>query len=100
MMRRVQPFSLAVLFDPWPLETLYLRRERDLPAAKIVCIDNLWVRERDRQRRVDQAMYQVFQSYGMRAEGVTLPAWRRHARRIYVPRSRPPGQTRAGVSRL
>ena len=46
MMRRVKPFALTVLFDPWPFETLYLQHEQKLPATKVVCIDNLWVRER------------------------------------------------------
>jgi len=73
MMRRVDPFALTVLFDPWPLETLYLRHEQNLPATKVVCIDNLWVRERERQRGAVTELYRVFRRYGMNAEGVTLP---------------------------
>ena len=73
MMRRVNPFSLAVLFDPWPLEALYLQREHQLPQTKVVCVDNRWVRERERQRGADKPLYQVFQQYGMNAEGITLP---------------------------
>jgi hypothetical protein len=61
-----------VLFDPWPLETLYLQHEQELPATKVVCIDNLWVRERERQRGAESPLYQMFQQYGMHAEGVTL----------------------------
>jgi hypothetical protein len=72
MMRRADPFSLAVVFDPWPLETLYLQKEHDLPQTKVVCVDNRWVRERDRQRGADTPMYEVFQRYGIRAEGITL----------------------------
>ncbi len=72
MLRRVQPFGLAVLFDPWPLETLYLQHERELPATKVVCVDNPWVRERERQRGAATELYKVFQGYGIRAEGVTL----------------------------
>lgn len=72
MLRRAQPFALAVLFDPWPLETLYLRHERDLPATKVICIDNLWVQERERQRGATTQLYRAFQDYGIRAEGVTL----------------------------
>jgi hypothetical protein len=73
MMRRVQPFALTVLFDPWPLETLYLQHEHELPPTRVVCVDNLWVKERERQRGASTELYKVFQGYGIRAEGVTLP---------------------------
>jgi hypothetical protein len=72
MMRRADPFALTMLFDPWPLETLYLQHEQPLPATKVVCIDNLWVRERERQRGADTPLYQVFRQYGIDAEGITL----------------------------
>jgi len=73
MMRRVDPFALAVLFDPWPLEALYLQHEHQLPQTKVVCVDNRWVREREKQRGADIPLYRVFQQYGMYAEGITLP---------------------------
>ncbi len=72
MMRRAGPFGLAVLFDPWSLETLYLQHEQELPATKVVCIDNQWVRERERQRGADTELYKVFKGYGINAEGITL----------------------------
>jgi hypothetical protein len=72
MMRRTQPFALTVLFDPWPLEALYLQYEQKLPATKVVCIDNMWVRERERQRGADTELYRVFRRYGINAEGITL----------------------------
>ncbi len=72
MMRRQDPFTMTVLFDPWPLETLYFQHEHNLPQTKVVCIDNRWVRERERQRGVNTAVYQLFQQYGMKAEGITL----------------------------
>lgn len=72
MLRREQPFALTVLFDPWPLETLYLGHEGNLPATKVACIDNRWVRERERQRGAETELYKVFQRYGMQAEGITL----------------------------
>jgi hypothetical protein len=55
------------------LETLYLQREQKLPQTKVVCVDNLWVREREKQRGADTELYQLFRQYGMNAEGVTLP---------------------------
>jgi hypothetical protein len=61
-----------LVFDPWPLETLYFQQEHKLPQTKVVCIDNRWVRERERQRGADIAVYQMFQGYGMNAEGITL----------------------------
>jgi len=73
MMRRADPFALTVLFDPWPLETLYLQHEQSLPPTKVVCIDNLWVRKRERQRGAETELYKVFGRYGMNAEGITLP---------------------------
>jgi hypothetical protein len=72
MLRRAQPFALTLLFDPWPLETLYLQHEHDLPATKVICIDNQWVRERERQRGAETALFKVFQGYGINADGVML----------------------------
>jgi len=72
MMRRADPFRLTILFDPWPLETLYFQYEHNLPATKVVCIDNLWVRQREKQRGAEAELYKVFRHYGMEAEGITL----------------------------
>jgi hypothetical protein len=72
MMRRETTFALTVLFDRWPLETLYLQREQMLPATKVICIDDLWVREREKQRGVDTELFNVFKRYGINAEGLTL----------------------------
>jgi len=52
---------------------LYLQHEKNLPATKVACIDNLWMRERERQRGADTELYRVFRRNGMNAEGVTLP---------------------------
>jgi hypothetical protein len=38
----------------------------------VICIDNLWVRARERQRGSEIELYKVFQRYGMNAEGITL----------------------------
>jgi hypothetical protein len=72
MMRRAAPFALTVLFDPWPLETLYLGNEMQLPPTRVVCIDNLWVSEREKQRGAETELYKVFRRYGINAEGITL----------------------------
>lgn len=72
MMRRANPFALTVLFDPWPLETLYFQHEGMLPATKVVCIDNQWARERERQRGANTELFKVFKGYGIHAEGITL----------------------------
>jgi len=76
MMRRKDPFGLTILFDPWPLETLYLEHESDLPPTKVICIDNQWTRERERQRGNEIELYKVFKSYGINADGITLPKGR------------------------
>lgn len=72
MLRRDDPFALTLLFDPWPLETLYLQREHDLPQTRVLCIDNTWVRERERSRGAQKPLYQVFQDYGLNADAITL----------------------------
>lgn len=72
MMRRAKSLALTVLFDPWPLETLYLQYEEQLPSTKVICIDNLWVREREKQRGAVTELYKTFRRYGINAEGVTL----------------------------
>lgn len=73
MLRRADPFGLAVLFDPWPLETRYLAHEQALPPTKVVCIDNAWVRSREQQRGAVKPLYEVFREYGINASGITLP---------------------------
>jgi hypothetical protein len=73
MMRRWDPFTLAVLFDPWPLEAYYLQRERDLPITKVVCVNNFWVRAREKGRGTTTDVYKVLRQYGIQADGVTLP---------------------------
>ncbi len=72
MMRRQDPFALTVLFDPWPLEAYYLQHEAPFPATRVVCVDNLWVRERERQRGAKTELYKVFRQSGINAEGITL----------------------------
>ncbi len=72
MMRRRDPFALTLLFDPWPLETLYLQHEQNLPPTRVVCIDNRWARAREQSRGAPKPLYQVFQDYGIHAEGVML----------------------------
>jgi hypothetical protein len=73
MMRRQNPYALTLLFDPWPLEAYYLQHERPFPATKVVCVDNVWVRNRESQRGAETPLYKVFRQYGINAEGVTLP---------------------------
>jgi hypothetical protein len=73
MMRRWDPFALTVLFDPWPLEAYYLQHERNLPTTKVVCVNNLWVRAREKQRGGVSDVSRVLRQYGIQADGVTLP---------------------------
>lgn len=74
MMRRADPFNLAVLFDPWPWEAYYLQSEHNLPATRVVCIDNPGIIERERQKGVERAVYQSLVGYGIHAEGITVAA--------------------------
>jgi hypothetical protein len=59
MMRRADPFALTLLFDPWPLEAYYLQHEKHLPATKVVCVDNLWVRAREKARGAAEELYKL-----------------------------------------
>lgn len=72
MMRRADPFALTVLFDPWPLEALYLQHEANLPQTRVVCVDNLWIRAREESRGATKPLFEVFRDYGINASGVTL----------------------------
>lgn len=45
---------------------------KELPRTKVICVDNLWVRERERQRGANSELFKVFRRYGIHAEGVTL----------------------------
>jgi hypothetical protein len=72
MMRRPDPFALTVLLDPWPWEAYYLEHEQQLLTTRVVCVDNTWVTERERQRGATEPQYQVLRRYGVNAEGVTL----------------------------
>ena len=46
MMRKKDPFSQAVLIEPYILEAYYLADEKKLPSTAIYCIDNKHIRER------------------------------------------------------
>jgi len=72
MMRRADPFKLAVLFDPWPWEAYYFQSEHDLPATRVVCIDNPGIRERERLKGVELPVYRLLKGYGILAEGITV----------------------------
>ncbi len=73
MIRRNDPFSLAILFDPFPWETYYLKNEKNLPPTRVICVDNKWIVEREKKMNPDTILYKTFQNYGINAEGVTLP---------------------------
>jgi predicted esterase len=71
MVRKRDPYQTVILFDPYPLETYYLKEERDLPLTKVVCVDTVGLRERNK-KWLDEEVDRLFQCYGMNTETVTL----------------------------
>ena len=71
MMRKMDPFSLAILFDPFPLETYYLKSEKALPKTKIVSVTNSWGINRNRSM-INDNIDDIFQSYGMNIDSIHI----------------------------
>jgi predicted esterase len=46
MLRRRDPYAVTILFEPYILESYYLKQEAALPRTTVVCIDNQHIRTR------------------------------------------------------
>lgn len=71
MLRIHDPYAMAILFEPFLLESYYLKEERTLPKTTVVCIDNQHIRART-QNWLHLGTDEVFQSYGMVTQRITV----------------------------
>lgn len=71
MMRRRDPYACAVLFEPYLLESYYLKDEHPLPDTMVVCIDNRHIRRRTEGWLHVETVRQ-FEAYGMSVRHITV----------------------------
>lgn len=72
MLRIHDPYALTILFEPYVLESYYLKDEPTIPFTAVVCIDNQHIRSRTRDWLYVETD-QVFQSYGLNTQQITAP---------------------------
>lgn len=73
MMRKNDPHAACILFEPYILESYYLKTEAPLPGTIVVCIDNQHIRQRT-WNWIHIETDKVFQSYGMNVQAITVEA--------------------------
>ncbi|MBZ0299787.1 MAG: hypothetical protein K8J31_08610 [Anaerolineae bacterium] len=71
MLRKVDPFAITILFEPYILESYYLRDEAPLPQTAVVCIENQHIRSRT-QNWIHLETDRVFQTYGLVVQQLTV----------------------------
>ena len=71
MMRIRDPYALTILFEPYVLESYYLKDELALPATRVACIDNRHIRQRV-QNWIHVETDRQFQAYGIAAQSITV----------------------------
>jgi predicted esterase len=71
MMRRDDPYATTILFEPYILESYYLKQELSLPATTVVCIDNQHIRQRVRNW-INIETDREFQNYGITTQRITV----------------------------
>jgi hypothetical protein len=72
MIRIDDPYAFTILFEPYALETYYLRDELTVPKTNIVCIENQHMRTRTRNW-LGIETDQVLNSYGIATQQITVP---------------------------
>ncbi len=75
MVRRDDPYTLAIIFEPYILEGYYLKDEQSLPATTVVCIDNQHIRQRT-IKWLQFDTVEAFQSY-WHEHATPYSGWRR-----------------------
>jgi hypothetical protein len=71
MMRIHDPYATTVLFEPYILESYYLKYESSIPRTTVVCIDNQYIRQRT-QRWLHTETDKEFEAYGMTTQAITV----------------------------
>ena len=71
MIRKCDPYSFTILFEPYILESYYLKAELSIPRTTVVCIDNQHIRKRT-QDWIHVETDKKFQSYGIVTQSITV----------------------------
>lgn len=71
MIRIRDPYAYTILFEPYILESYYLKDELSIPGTTVVCIDNQHIRQRT-QNWIHIETDREFQSYGIVTQRVTV----------------------------
>lgn len=72
MVRFGDPYAVTVLFEPYALETYYLKDELALPPTTVYCIENEHIRARTRNW-IGIETDVVLGSYGIATQQITVP---------------------------
>ena len=65
------PYEFTILFEPYVLESYYLKDELTIPSTTVVCIDNQHIRKRT-QNWINIETDKEFQSYGIVTQQITV----------------------------
>jgi predicted esterase len=71
MQRTADPYAVALLFEPYVLESYYLQYEQAKTETTVVCIDNQHIRQRT-LHWMNVETDKVFASYGIHVRGITV----------------------------
>lgn len=71
MTRCHDPYAFTVLFEPYILESYYLKHEQPLPGTTVVCIDNQHIRQRT-LNWMHIETDKEFQTYGLNVQAITV----------------------------
>lgn len=71
MLRLYDPYAFTILFEPYILESYYLKDELSLPKTTVYCIDNQHIRTRT-QNWMQVETDKQFASYGIAVQNITV----------------------------
>jgi hypothetical protein len=71
MQRHEDPYAMTILFEPYILESYYLKQELSLSPTTVVCIDNQHIRQ-NVQQWMNIGTDKAFQNYGITTRRITL----------------------------
>jgi predicted esterase len=71
MIRISDPYAYTILFEPYILESYYLKDEANIPNTTVVCIDNKHIRDRIKNW-INIETDKEFQKYGIVTQGIAV----------------------------
>ena len=71
MIRISDPYAYTILFEPYILESYYLKDEANIPNTTVVCIDNKHIRDRIKNW-INIETDKEFQKYGIVTQGIIV----------------------------